>query len=387
MGIERYLDNAATTRPYERAIAAAQEAFSAYYNPSAVYKQAVEISKRIEEIRKKARASIGAKQGTILYTSGGTESINTALNHALRKGQSLVTTSYEHAATIQACEALERDGHRVHYVEPVDGRIRIEDIIACVDDTIGLVSVMHVNNEVGNIVDVQALGKAIKKKNPRILFHVDAVQSYLKLKIDVEAAMIDLMSISAHKIHGIKGTGALYVRHPERLRTLIHGGGQEQNLRSGTENVPGIFAFGAALEAGHEALERHTEHLQTLRARFLELLSASEIKDVVVNSPEDGAPHILNISFLGVPSEILLHSLEARGIMVSSGSACSAKKKASRTLEALGLPAEVRQSAIRISFGYWNREAELGDVIAEIESCVKQIRSITKYQRKKDLNV
>ena len=381
MSLEIYLDNSATTQPYPEVIEAVQKSLSDYYNPSAIYSKAISVSKMMEAYRKLVMKSIHAKKGTVIFTSGGTESINTALGRNIRKGQTLITTAYEHDATIKAADKLEAEGHSVIYVKPINQKIQMEEILQQIEDKTGMVSVMHVNNEIGSIIDIHALGKAIKKKNNRTLFHVDAIQSYMKLKIDVEEAQIDFLSISGHKIHGIKGIGALYVRQPEKFKPLIYGGGQEQNLRSGTENVAGICGLGKAVEIGFRDMNDHQEALHSIRTYFLNQLAESGIEDYLVNSPKDGANHILNLSFIGVPSEILLHTLEVKGIFVSSGSACSAKKKGSRTLETIGASEEAKKSALRFSFAYSNQKEEVDIVIDELKKAIQDIRKITKYKK------
>lgn len=378
---EIYLDNSATTKPYDEVVESVQKSLVDFYNPSSIYNKAIYVSKTIEESRRLILKTIHAKKGTLIFTSGGTESINSALTLNIRKGQSLITTTYEHDATIKTADKLELDGYRVIRVKPVKKRILIDDITDQIDENTGMVSVMHVNNEVGNIIDIKELGKAIKKKNSRTLFHVDAIQSYMKLNIDVDEAKIDFLSISGHKIHGIKGIGALYIGQPEKFKPLIYGGGQEQALRSGTENVPGIFALAKAVELGNLYFVKNQESLRIIRAYFLSKLRESMIEDYEINSPEDGANHILNISFLGVPSEILLHTLESKGIYVSSGSACSSKKKGSRTLDALGINEEAKKSALRFSFSHFNTEKEIDIVMDELTKAVKNIRKITKYKK------
>lgn len=376
---EIYLDNSATTRPYEEVVQVVQNAVVDYYNPSAVYDKAIFVSKKIEDVRKNLLKSIHAKSGTMVFTSGGTEAINAAIGSNLRKDAAVVTTAYEHDATVRITEKLEQEGYKVIRVSPFHQKINMEDLLEKIDDKTALVSVMHVNNEAGHIIDICSLGKAIKKINPRTLFHVDAVQSYMKLPIDVEACRVDFLSISGHKIHGIKGIGALYVRHPEKFKPMIYGGGQEQGLRSGTENVAGILALGKAVEIGMPKILENQEKLREIRDYFISRLG--EIEDSIVNSPQDGASHILNASFLGVPSEILLHTLESKGIYVSSGSACSSKKKGSRTLDALGISSEAKKSALRFSFSCYNSKEEMELVMEELKSAVANLRKITKYKR------
>ncbi len=373
---EIYFDNAATTRPYDEVIEVANERMIQYYNPSAIYDKAIAISKQIESVRRKILQVLAAEKGTIIFTSGGTESSNLAIQN-MPKGSSIITTSYEHSATLNAMQKMQEDC-KIIRISPREGKIFVEDIIAAVDENTSLVSVMQVNNETGHLLDIQWLGKEIKKKNPKIKFHVDAVQSFLKMPIDVESAQVDFLSISGHKIHGLKGCGALYVRNPEKIKPILFGGGQEMGLRSGTENTIGIAAFGKAVEIGAENLNEHRAHLESLRNNFLEKIKG--ISNIQINSPSEGAPHILNISFLGVPSEILLHSLEAEGIYVSAGSACSAKKKGSHVLSELGLSDEAKKSAIRFSFSHFNSIEDIEIAAPIIEKNVREIRKITKYK-------
>lgn len=375
---EIYLDNSATTKPYPEVVETVVQSLNEYYNPSAIYAPAISVSKKIETVRKNLLRSLSAEKGTILFTSGGTESINLAIRSETRLSKKIITTDYEHDATIKTVENLERNGYFVDRIKPQDGAIREQAILEAVDEKTSLVSVMHVNNETGHVIDIQNLCKEIKKKNPQTNIHIDAVQSFMKYPLDVERSAIDFLSISSHKIHGIKGTGALYVRNPEKLKPLIFGGGQENGLRSGTENVSGILALGAALEIGQRDFFKNAQHLEKLREYFLQ--KVQEIPSIHINSPKDGAKHILNISFLGVPSEIMLHSLEEKGIYVSSGSACSAKKKGSHVLESLRLKDDVKKSAIRFSFSHQNTVEEVDHTIAAIREIVQDIRKITKYK-------
>ena len=374
---EIYFDNAATTRPYEEVIRAANRMMTQYYNPSAIYGPAIEVSKQIEGVRRRILHAISAEKGNVIFTSGGTEASNSVIR-SMPKSSKIVTTCYEHSATLHSVRAMEAQGCGVAIVPARDGEVRSEDILDSVDEATSLVSVMQVNNETGHIIDIERLGKEIKKKNPKTKFHVDAVQSFMKLPIDAEASQIDFLSISGHKIHGLKGCGALYARQVEKIKPILAGGGQEMGLRSGTENTVGIVALGKAVELGEREPAENGKKLQSLRERFVEKVSG--IPNAQINSPMDGAAHILNISFLGVPSEILLHSLEAERIYVSSGSACSSKKKGSHVLEALGLSEEARKTAIRFSFSALNCLEEIEEAIPIIERAVRDIRKITKYK-------
>lgn len=375
-----YLDNSATTIPLPEVINMVQWSMNNYYNPSAIYKQAIQISKSIQQVREDLFQSIGGQKGKVIFTSGGTESINTALKNGVKKGKKIISTAYEHDATLKTLDKLEKEGYQVILIKPREFAVQAQDILDQVDESTAMVSLMHVNNETGHMLDIETIGKEIKKINPQTLFHVDGVQSYMKMDVNVEKAKIDFLSLSGHKIHGIKGTGALYARYPEKLQPLIFGGGQEIGLRSGTENVPGILALGKAVELGIQNQSQNREKLQHLKSYFVKRLK--EIDDIVINSPENWASHIINVSFLGVPSEIMLHTLESKGIYVSSGSACSSKKKWSHVLESLRLKDEVKSSAIRFSFSHFNTDEEIHRTIYELREATKDIRKITKYKGK-----
>lgn len=377
MKSEIYFDNSATTKPYPEVVDEVIKIMNEYYNPSSIYDRSIELSKRIEKVRRNLLRSIAAEKGTFIFTSGGTESINWAIRSGVHHQKTIITTSYEHDATIKMVDSLEQDGQKVIKIEPKDYHIRIEDILSRVNEDTSLVSVMHVNNETGHMIDLEKLCAGIKKKNPRTDIHIDAVQSFMKYPIDIEKCAIDFLSISGHKIHGIKGVGALYIRQPEKMKPLIFGGGQEQGLRSGTENTVGIIALGKAVEIAQGNFKKNLLQLELLREHFVKKIS--EIDAIVVNSPEGGARHIVNVSFLGVPSEIMLHSLEERGVYVSSGSACSAKKKGSRVLETLKLKDVVRNSAIRFSFSHQNTFAEIDQTIDILKNITSDIRMITRY--------
>lgn len=380
MNSEIYFDNSATTKPYNEVMEVLQKNFEEFYNPSAIYKNAVEVSKQTDLVRERILKSINAEKGDgLIFTSGGTEAINLAIKSSVRKNKNIVTTAYEHDATIKTVDFLQSEGYEIRKVMPnKDKGIEIEDIIAQIDENTSIVSVMFVNNETGHTIDIHRLGKLIKKSNPKTLFHIDAVQAYMKIKIDVKDAHADFLSISAHKIHSLKGTGALYSKNIQRLKPIIHGGGQELGVRAGTENVPGILAFGKAVEIGSRDFDKNGEHLSEIKKYFLEKLQ--NIEHCRINSPQNSANHILNVSFLGVPSEILLHTLESKGIFVSSGSACSSKKKESHVLKALGLKDDAVKTAIRFSFSAFNTKAEVDKVCDVLSNALGEIRTITKFR-------
>lgn len=381
---EIYLDNSATTKPYKEVIDAVNEAMeNLYYNPSSIYSKGVEVSKKIEIIREKIADTLNTKDKNIVFTSGGTESVNTAINTAVKstRGKHIITTAYEHDCTLKSLKKLETEGYEITYVKPRDGEIKIEDIIAEINEKTVLVTVMHVNNEIGNIIDIYSLGREIKKQNPNIYFHIDAVQSYMKLKIDVQKANADFLSISGHKIHGIKGTGVLFVKDTQKFQPLIYGGGQEKGYRSGTENTVGIFALGSAVSIGHSNFDENISRISELK-NYLKMQIIENIDKVKINSQDEGVCHVLNVSFIGAKAEILLHTLESDGIYVSMGSACSSKKKGSHVLNSIGLKENEIQGAIRFSLSSLTTKEEIDTLIPILKKSVEDIRLITRFGRR-----
>lgn len=381
---EIYFDNSATTKPFDDVIVSVNQAITEmYHNPSSIYSKGVEVSRAIENIRENIANTINTKGKNIIFTSGGTESINTSINSALRsnRGKHIVTTQYEHDATLKTIKKYEKDGYSVTYVKPKNGKISIEDIVGSIKDDTALVSVMHVNNEIGNIIDINRLGVEIKNKNSNVIIHIDAVQSYMKIKLDVEKSKADFLSISGHKIHAIKGSGILYVREPNRLVPLLYGGGQEKGYRSGTENTAGIFAMGKAVEINVKNFDENVKLILELR-EYLKQEILKNIDKVRVNSSEDGVCHILNVSFMGAKAEILLHTLESHGICVSTGSACSSKKKGSHVLQSIGLKEDEIQGAIRFSLSSLNSKDEVDELIPILKNAVEDIRLVTRFGRR-----
>ncbi len=370
-----YLDNSATTKPLPSVVAAMTDALEENFgNPSSLYRlgSAAEAAKR--NARKAIASSIGASADEVFFTSCGTESDNSVIKgvwKSLKKrGRRIITTAVEHPAVLEACRAVEADGAEVVYL-PVDRecKISLADLEAALTDDTVLVSVMHVNNEIGTIMPVEEIGALLRKRG--ILFHSDCVQSYGKLPIDVSRLPVDFISLSAHKIHGPKGIGALYIRKGTHLPVFMHGGGQERGFRSGTENTSGIAGFGAAAMAlSPEGADR----MRACRDRLRENIEAS-IPDVVINTPKDAAPSILNVSVLGCRGEVLLRQLDDEGICVSTGSACSSHVRGSHVLSAMGLSAEETEGALRFSFCAQNTPEEM-DITAE------KLKALAEGQRR-----
>jgi len=358
-----YFDNSATTKPHEEVIESYQTVSGNYYgNPSSQHQLGYDADKLLRKAYEQAASMLGVTNQEIVFTSGGTESNNLAIKGiALRyqkHGKHLVTTTIEHPSVLEAFKALETLGFEVTYV-PVDasGVVKVEAIKEAVREDTILVSVMHINNEIGTIQPVQAIGEFLATKK-YTFFHVDHVQGYGKVELDIKRAHIDLLSVSGHKIHGLKGTGLLYLKENVQLFPLFHGGGQQGNLRSGTENIAGIVALVKAMRMVSEQQMHHPNHLSTLKAELMSRLAT--LKQVVINTPEDAAPHIINFSVPGYKPEVIVHALEERRIFVSTKSACASKSPdESAVLKAINLPANQTKSALRISFSYQNSEGEI----------------------------
>lgn len=377
-----YLDNSATTKVREEVLKEIIEANENYYgNPSSLHRMGLMAEKKIEEARKSSAKLIGARAEEIYFTGGGTESNNIAIfGHlsSLKEDDKIITTKIEHPSVYNVFKQFEGKC-TVKYLDTDEkGKINIDDLRDMVDDRTLLVSIMHVNNEIGAVQDLNEIAALIKTKNKNTRFHVDGVQSYGKIKIDVRKTPIDTLSFSSHKIHGPKGVGGLYIRSPLKIGPLVFGGGQERGIRSGTEDTSGIIGFGKACDLLYGSFDREVKKLRDLRDIYIKRIE-EEIEDIRFNNTkEDGAPHIINVSFKNVPGEVLVHYLEGKDIYVSTGSACSSKARDNRILEAISLEKEYRQGAIRISLGHFNTFDEVEYVIDNIKKAVKDIRKITK---------
>jgi cysteine desulfurase len=343
-----------------------------------------EAEKLMSEARENVSKLINGDNEGIIFTSGGTESNNLALigvaESLRKKGNHIISSKIEHPSVLNVLKHLEENGFDVTYLD-VDktGKIDLEDFKGAITDKTIFVSIMAVNNEIGTIEPIDEIADIADEKD--IVFHVDAIQAAGKINIDVKKQKIKMVSLSSHKIHGPKGVGALYVDKSVRIRPIIFGGGQEKNLRSGTENLPGIVGFGIASKLAKENFNDNINKLMNLKRKLYQGI-VSEIKDIHLNGPdiEGGAPHILNISFAGVRGEVLLHALEEKGIYVSTGSACSSKKKGqSHVLKAIGLKEDLIESAIRFSFGIFNTEEEIDYTVTVLKDKVNFLR---KYKRR-----
>ena len=376
-----YFDNSATTKPHREVIDEVAECMENHFaNPSSAHRLGLDAEKKVKVARERVARLIGSSPEHIIFTSGGSEANNTAIRGVVSPGDHIITSKIEHPSVMKTMQFLEKEGCEVSYIG-VDSRgiINMEELKGAIKENTKLVSIMHVNNETGTIQPIRDIVKAVKGKNKRAKIHTDCVQSAGKIKIDVEKLGIDMASLSAHKIHGPKGVGALYIRENQALRPLIYGGGQEMDLRSGTENVPGISGFGLAAKMISDDMEGKIKHVNEVKSHFIDRIS--EIDGAVVNSPADDfhLGNILNISFLGVKGEVLLHALEDYDIFVSTGSACSARRAHKNyVLPAIGLKPCYVESAVRFSFSYLNTIDEVDYTIEKLKTILSFLRRIKK---------
>lgn len=387
--IRAYLDNSATTRPFDEVVEKMSHVMKDVYgNPSSMHMAGINAEAEVKEAKDIFASILKVSEKEIFFTSGGTESDNLALIGCAmagkRAGMHIITTKVEHPAILESVKYLEKCGFRITYLDVnSDGRVNQDALKdALCEDTI-LVSVMQVNNEIGALNDIETLAKIVKGYNPSILFHVDAVQSFGKVKIHPKKMKIDLLSISGHKIHGPKGIGVLYINEKVKITPIVYGGGQQKGLRSGTENVPGIAGIALAAKKIYEDFDEHIENLYALKEYFIDGLQ--KLPGVSVNGiPEEGvrysAPHVISASFSGVRAEVLLHALEAKGIYVSSGSACATNKPAtSATLLAIGLDKSLLDSTLRFSMSVFTTKEELDYTLRVLS---EELVTLRKYSRR-----
>ena len=384
--MEAYFDNSATTRCYpEVAEIVVKTMTEDFGNPSAMHLKGVEAEKYVREAAQTLAKILKVNEKEIIFTSGGTESNNLALfggaDANKRSGNHIITTSVEHAAVGQPAERLEQMGYEVTIV-PVDHRgvVQLEALEKALRPDTILVSTMYVNNEVGAVMPVEEIAKLVHKKSPKALYHVDAIQAFGKYRIYPKKAGIDMLSVSSHKIHGPKGVGFLYINEKARIQPQTLGGGQQAGMRSGTDNVPGIAGLGVAAKMVYTDFDEKIEHMYQLKERLAE--GFLKLPDVRLNGMEirEGAPQILSASFLGVRSEVLLHTLEEKGIYVSAGSACSShKRKAAGTLSAMGMEAAQRESTLRFSFSEENTFEEVDYVLEVIGQVLPMLRRYSRH--------
>jgi len=412
--MEVYLDNSATTLPYKEVVDTMSEVMmSCYGNPSSMHIVGIDAEKRLNNAIKTISDNLKCKPSEILVTSGGTESDNMALigvakaNH--RTGKHIITSKIEHPAILETCAYLEKEGFEISYIGTNEyGVIDVDELVSLVRNDTILVSIMHTNNEIGSLQPIADISVAVKKKNPNTLIHVDAVQGYGKFSVIPKKMGIDLMSVSAHKIHGPRGVGFLYIKDKTKINPIIFGGGQQKGMRSGTENVAGICGMAKAVLLSYESLEADRERLYDLKEYFIKGLL--EIENVKINGVETEqknntdtseanyvaaaqmkyeelntsvrktAPHIVSASFEGIRSEVLLHALEDKGIYVSSGSACASNRPhVSSTLLAIGLEQKYLDSTIRFSFSVKTTSEEVDYTLDVLNKLVPLLRKYTRH--------
>ncbi len=383
---EIYLDNSATTKCYENVGELVRKVMCEDYgNPSSMHRKGIEAEKYIKEAKERLARLWKVQEKEVFFTSGGTESDNLALIGAARAnqraGKHLITSAIEHPAIINTMRYLEENGFSVTYL-PVDryGRIRLEALKEALREDTILVSVMYVNNEVGSVQPIQEAASIVKAYNKKILFHVDAVQGFGKYRIYPKKLKVDMCSISGHKIHGPKGIGALYIDEHVKIRPILFGGEQQKNIRSGTENVPGIAGLGLAAKTIYEGLDEKIARMRKLKEHFIE--GVGKIPDTVIHGlyDETSAPHIISVGFAGIRSEVLLHALEEKGIYVSSGSACASNHpQISGVLKGIGAEQEFLDATLRFSMSEFTTMEEIDYTLDTLYNTVPVLRKYTRH--------
>jgi cysteine desulfurase len=383
---EIYLDNAATTRPHPDVVAAVTRVLAeGFGNPSSLHRRGTQAARALEDARVEVARALGREPAEVVFTSGGTEANNLAVlgaAHALRRrGDHVIATAVEHSSVLEAVRELEREGFRVSFA-PVksDGRLDPAAVVGLVEEKTILVTCMRVQNETGALFPVELIAQAVKAKRAEVVVHVDDVQGLGKLPPLGRA--IDLVSVSAHKIHGPQGAGALAVTAGTRVLPRLHGGGQERKLRAGTENLAAIVGFGVAARIAREELPKRRARAAELRAS---LRRSVEELGGAVNSPDESVATTLHVSFPGAPAEPLLHALEARGVLLSSGAACNTKKSGhgkSYVLAAMGLPEERIASSLRFSFGADTSDADVRGAIEALREALAEVRATVARTRR-----
>ena len=389
--MEAYLDNSATTKCARKVVETVVKAMQDDYgNPSSKHMKGVDAEQYIKQAAATIARSLKCQEKELVFTSGGTESNNMAIIGTAmankRRGNHVIVSSVEHSSVKEPFNFLEEQGFRVTYL-PVDaqGRVSIDALREALDSETILVSVMYANNEIGTVEPIEEIGQIVKQFNPEIVYHVDAIQAYGKFKIVPKKLNIDLLSVSGHKIHGPKGVGLLYVGDKVKIQPIVFGGGQQQNLRSGTENVPGIAGLAKAAEMLYSRFDEDHARLCACKRRVIEgveRLDHVKVNGLLPDAPygEGTAAHIVSVSFAGVRSEVLLHALEDKGIYVSAGSACSAHKpQPSATLKAIGVDKSLLDSTIRFSFSVFTTEEEIDVCLQALYNIVPMLR---RYSRR-----
>lgn len=383
--MEVYLDNSATTKCFPEVVEVINRMMlNEYGNPSSMHLLGLEAEKNIRQATKTIAGILKVNEKEIIYTSGGTESDNLAIIGTAmaynRSGKHIITTAIEHAAVLSCMKFLQTQGFEITYLKTdSEGRISLKELGEAIREDTILVSIMGVNNEIGTIEPIEEAGRIIKERNPKTLFHVDAVQMFGKMNIYPKRMKIDFLAVSGHKIHGPKGVGFLYVNESARIRPVILGGGQQKGMRSGTENVPGVMGLAKACEMVYATLPEDVERMYGQREYFIRKITQYE--GIIINgAKEKTAPHIVSVSVKGVRAEVLLHALEEKGVYISAGSACSSNKPAvSETLKAIGVEKDLLDATVRFSFSTYTTNEEIdyavkavGDVIGILRRFVRR---------------
>lgn len=383
--MEAYLDNSATTKPYKEVVEEMVRSLTEEFgNPSSAHKLGFNVEKKIKTIRQNIAKTLGAKDKEIFFTSGGTESNNAIIRSIAGQNSNknhIITTIIEHPSVLRTVEEFEKQGYDVSYLS-VDkfGRIDIEELKSLITDKTSLVSVMFVNNEIGCIEPIKEIGELLSSY-PDVFLHVDAVQAYGKINFKVKDLNVDFLSVSGHKIHGPKGVGFMYIKDSNKFNPLITGGGQESGIRPGTENVPGIYGLGKAVDILFENIDEKINQMKKNRDYLCEKLK-EKVSDIKVNTDIDNAVcHILNVSFMDVKGEVLLHYLAEDSVYVSTGSACSSKKKGSHVLNAIGLSPNEIDGAVRFSLSDLTTKKEIDYAVEKICGYVDTIRVFSRRKR------
>lgn len=385
-----YLDNSSTTKPYEQVVEIMTKVLREDFgNPSSLHTLGIDSEKYVKAARKSLAKAMGISSDDFYFTSCGTESDNAAIfgacNGSKYKGKKIITTKVEHPAVLEPIRRLEMAGFEVTYLD-VDRKchLNMEQLKSAISKDTALISVMAINNETGTIMPINEIAETKERFNKehgcQVIFHTDAVQALGKIPLKMNG--VDIASVSGHKIHGPKGIGGLYIKKGLSIPAYMIGGGQEHNMRSGTENTAGIAGFGIAADICAEGFETRTAAMKKAKQRLLTGLK-SEMKDIYINSPEDdtASPSVLNVSFIGTRGEVLLHTLEQEGIFVSTGSACSSNKKGqSHVLTAMGLSPKVIEGTIRFSFSEFNTEEEMDYTVEKVKETVNKFRRLGSFR-------
>jgi cysteine desulfurase len=380
-----YLDNAATTKIDSEALNKLIETHKNNYgNPSSLHKMGVNAEKIYKSNLEYISNMINTKPSNVIITSGGTEGNNTGLWQIIRvknKKKKILTTKVEHPSVTKYWEFLkEEKGIEVqHFGYYNNGEYRVDDLYEKIDESTGLITIPFVNSEIGFLQNIEEMTQKIKEISKEVLIHVDGVQGFGKLKIDVSKLKIDTMSFSSHKIHGPKGLGGLYIKEPDKFVPLLYGGGQQKNLRSGTEDIPSIASFGKTCEIAIKTMDENYEKVKRINKMYRELLP-NYIEEVIFNGNlEKTSPYILNLSIKDIKSEVLIHFLEMDDIYISSGSACSSNYKGiSETYQALNIPQNFLDGTVRISFGRYSNEKDVKYVVEKIAKYTNEIRKMVR---------